>query len=103
MKNMIIASPLFTDWTEQYVRLHLADTAPGAPLALTVNGQSTPFQYTGAASAAGKEILVKLGFAKGERKVLVFEPAEDKAEFGVRRLDAAFPSRGLTPLSQAAA
>ena len=72
MNNVIIVSPLFTDWTEQYVRLHLADTIPGTPLALTVNGQPTPFQYTGAASAAGAEILVKLGFAKGESKELEF-------------------------------
>ncbi len=52
--------------------VHLADMAPGTPLVLTVNGQPTPFQYTGVATPAGAEILGKLGFASGERKELEF-------------------------------
>jgi hypothetical protein len=73
MKKIAIASPLFADWTEQYVRLYLADTRPGAPLVLTVNGRPVPFQYTGMTTPAGAEILLKLGLAAGERKELVFE------------------------------
>jgi hypothetical protein len=72
MINMKLKSPLFTDWTEQYLRLHLADTAPGTPLQLTIGGQPTAFQYTGVTTPSGAEILVKLGFAKDEVKELVF-------------------------------
>ena len=68
MKRMILASPLFTDWTDQYVRLSLPKVEP---LVLTINGEPKPFQYTG----NGAEILVRLGFAKGETKELVFTPA----------------------------
>jgi len=67
-----LTSPLFTDWTEQYVRLYLADTKPGMALELSIGGKPHPFQYTGADSPSGAEILVKLGFAKGEHKELRF-------------------------------
>lgn len=70
--KITLTSPLFTDWTEQYVRLQ----APAvAPLALTINGAPTPFQFTG----NGTEILVRLGFARGETKELVFTPATANA------------------------
>ena len=72
MINIKLKSPLFTDWTEQYVRLHLADTAPGTPLQLTIGGQPTAFQYTGVTAPSGAEILVKLGFSRDEVKELVF-------------------------------
>ena len=70
-----LRSPLFTEWSEQHLRLNLAGVSPGAPLRLTVDGEPVPFQYTGEASAAGAEILVRLGFAKGETKTLEFSPA----------------------------
>ena len=70
-----LTSPLFTDWTPQYIRLRLAGVEPGAPLALAVDGVSCPFQFTGTSSEAGAEILVKLGFTKGETRELVFSEA----------------------------
>ncbi|MFZ4778946.1 MAG: hypothetical protein ACOYM3_26570, partial [Terrimicrobiaceae bacterium] len=56
----------------------LAGTAPGTLLQLNIDGKLTAFQYTGASSDAGAEILVKLGFAKDEEKKLEFK------ESGVR-------------------
>lgn len=70
--KIILQSPLFTDWTEQYVRLKLDAVVPSA---LTVNGVLTPFQYTG----NGAEIIVRLGFATGESKELVFTSADRNA------------------------
>ena len=72
MITMKLKSPLFADWSEQYVRLWLPDTTPGTALQLTIGDKPAPFQYTGNSSAAGAEILVKLGLAKGESKELVF-------------------------------
>jgi len=74
--TMNLSSPLFTDWSPQYVRLRLAGVDPGAPLALAVDGVSWPLQYTGTSSEAGAEILVKLGFTKGETRELVFSEAK---------------------------
>ena len=53
MSVITLKSPLFTDWSEQYVRLHLAGTVPGAARRLAINGTPVAFQYTGGASAAG--------------------------------------------------
>ena len=72
MKQMTLKCPLFAAWSEQHVRLHVAGVKPGTPLRLTINGQPAAFQYTGAESAAGAEILLKLGFAEGETKELEF-------------------------------
>ena len=73
--TMNLSSPLFTGWSPQYIRLRLAGVEPAAPLALAVDGVSLPFQYTGTSSEAGAEILVKLGFTKGETRELVFSEA----------------------------
>jgi hypothetical protein len=74
--TMNLSSPLFTGWSPQYIRLRLAGVEPGAPLALAVDGVSLPFQYTGTSSETGSEILVKLGFTKGETRELVFSEAD---------------------------
>jgi hypothetical protein len=74
--TMKLTSPLFTDWAPQYVRLRLAGVEPGAPLALAVDGVSWPFQYTGDSSEAGAGILLKLGFARGQTRHLVFSEAK---------------------------
>jgi len=71
-----LTSPLFTDWSDQYLRLHMAGTKPGAARQLSIGGAPVPFQYTGNASKKGAEILVKIGLAKGESKELVFSEAE---------------------------
>lgn len=71
-----LKSPLFTDWTEQYVKLRLAGVAPGTPLSLTVDGRPAPFQYTGVSDRAGAEVRVRLAFEKDEVRTLAFEPAE---------------------------
>ena len=72
MKQYFLKTPLFSDWTEQYVRLNAPEVAP---LALTINGAPMPFQFTG----NGAEIVVRLSFTKGETKELVFTPARDNA------------------------
>ncbi len=72
MKTMTLKNPLFTDWSEQYVRLYLPEVAPGTRLQLAINGKPAAFQYTGVTAAAGAEILVRLGFAKDEEKTLEF-------------------------------
>ena len=41
-------SPLFTDWTPQYVRLRVPGLSIGAPATLSIDGKAAPFQYTGA-------------------------------------------------------
>src|SRR5437016_166339 len=69
--KLTLQSPLFTEWSEQYVRLHVDDIVADAPLTLSINGTLTPFQSTG----NDGEIMVRLGFAKGETKELVFTPA----------------------------
>ncbi|MEI8141015.1 MAG: hypothetical protein WCI03_14260 [bacterium] len=71
MNTLVLNSPLFADWAEQYVRLYLAGVKPGTAMGLTVNGRPAEFQYTGAVTRNGAEILVKLGFAKGEKKELM--------------------------------
>ena len=54
------------------MKLHPEDMEPGAPFELLVDGTITPFQFTGAQSPGGAEIMIKLGFAKGEEKDLEF-------------------------------
>ncbi len=72
-QTMELTAPLFAAWSEQYVKLKLPATAPGTPLALTVNGTPTAFQYTGGSSADdAAEILMRLRFAAGETKHLEF-------------------------------
>jgi len=68
-----LKSPLNTTWTVQYIKLDLAGVRPGTSLSLTINGKPTAFQYTGTESPAGAEIMLKLGFAQDETKILVFE------------------------------
>lgn len=68
-------SPLFTDWTPQYVRLRVPGLAIGAPAALAIDGKPAAFQYTGAGALDAAEVLIRLGFATGETKTLVFTEA----------------------------
>lgn len=68
-----LKSPLFTNWTEQYLKLTLPGTVFGAPLNLRVDGTAYPFQYTGSTRKDGAEVLVKLGFAAAETRTLMFE------------------------------
>ncbi len=72
MIKLSLTSPLFTNWSPQYTRLYLPDTKPGQPLTLKIENVDMPFQYTGADTAKGAEVLVKLGFAKNEKKELIF-------------------------------
>lgn len=74
--TLSLTAPLFTDWSEQYVRLSLPGVAVGTPLRLTINGQEALCQYTGETSRNGAEVLVRLSFSRGERKELVFRHAE---------------------------
>ena len=80
--SLVLKSPLFTEWSEQYVRLQLPDIKPGLALELAIDGKPAAFQYTGAVSAAGAEVLVRLGFAQGESKTLEFSGG--KPVFGVQ-------------------
>lgn len=99
--TIILTSPLFTEWTEQYVRLYLADIAPGTPLDLIINGHSATFQYTGNTCDRGAEILVKLGFAVGEKKQLVFtESAEPSTDFARTPIPFAKSACIGTPISE---
>jgi len=72
---LTLTSPLFTDWSEQYVRLYLASVEPGTALDLAVDGTSTPFQFTGKSVDKKAEILVKIGFAKDQIRHFVFSAA----------------------------
>ncbi len=73
MVEIKLTSPLDADWTAQYVKLHLAGVRAWQPGTLTLDGETQDFQYTGAETAAGAQILVKLGLAQGETKTLRFE------------------------------
>ena len=70
-----IQSPLFAEWSEQYARLIADGLKPGEPAALTIDGLPADFQYTGKATPAGAEVLVRLAFAAGQARVLEFAPA----------------------------
>ncbi len=70
MKKIVLKSPLFTGWTDQYVRLPLDKVEP---LDLKIDGVPSPFQFTG----DGAEILVRLGFSEDQIRTLEFGPAAD--------------------------
>jgi len=74
-KTLILQSPLFTDWSPQYARLYLEGVEPGAAVRLTVDGEATPFQFTGAKTEEGSEVLLRIGFARGQTRRLVFSQA----------------------------
>jgi hypothetical protein len=69
--QQVLRSPLATAWSEQYVRLPVQGLDVGAPYSLFINGNPTPFQYTGRAN----EVLVLLGFERDEEKSLEFVPS----------------------------
>ncbi len=73
-----LISPLFTAWQEQYARFYLPGITAGEPLILRIDGQPAAFQYTGVETAKGAEVMVKLGFACGERKTLCWERSREK-------------------------
>ena len=100
MIGHLLVSPLGAGWTPQYMRLHLRDVTPGAPLALTIDGMPTPFQYTGGSSAAGAEIVVKLGFRPSETKRLRFDTAGASSTDLVQRL---LPMNDVTVIGHGAA
>lgn len=75
-----LRSPLFTEWSEQHVTLHLKGVEPGNPLSLKVNGSRSTFQYTGAKAADAAEIMLKIGFAKDEERTLEFRGTEDRRQ-----------------------
>jgi hypothetical protein len=75
MPTLRLKSPLFTEWTDQHVRLILPGTAVGTALTLRLDGVPEPFQYTGTAGENGAEILLKIGFTVGQTRVLEFVPA----------------------------
>jgi hypothetical protein len=72
----IFPAPLFTSWREQYVRLSIPELKSGQAVALCVDGAPHEFQYTGTESEAGAEIMLRLGFDKGQTKTLAFTSAE---------------------------
>ncbi|MFP4028663.1 MAG: hypothetical protein ACLFWL_12810 [Candidatus Brocadiia bacterium] len=73
-----LKAPLFTDWTEQYVRVHVPDVEVGDPFKLQINGEPVPFQYTGSTTDAGAQILLRLGFETDETKTLRFLESDHK-------------------------
>ena len=75
MTPITLTSPLFTDWSEQYVRLYLSGVEPGAALELAVDGVATPFQFTGQSVAEKAKVLVKIDFAKDQTRHFVFSAA----------------------------
>lgn len=70
--RLTLKSPLFVDWTEQYVRLKLPWVESGASLELTVDGIPWPFQFTGSNQEGQAQILVKIGLSRGQERHLVF-------------------------------
>lgn len=75
IKKMELRNPLFADWQEQHVKLAVPGVAVGQPLELSINGASADFQFTGETRSDGAEVLLRIGLAKGETKVLEFTPA----------------------------
>ena len=71
-----ITSPLFTSWSEQHVRRYLPGVTPGTPLTLTLDGAPWDYQYTGGIDARGAEVLIRLGFAKGQTRRLEWLPSD---------------------------
>ncbi len=66
MHRKVLKSPLFVDWSEQYVRLPMSGVTPGTPLLLQVDGAPVRCQWDGDA------MLVKLAFAKDEIKEFIW-------------------------------
>jgi len=71
-----LTSPLFTAWHTQYVKLTVPGLLVGHCAHLLLDGQETPFQYTGRQDDTGAEVLLYLGFAVGQHRTLAFYPAE---------------------------
>jgi hypothetical protein len=69
-RALTLTAPLGAAWTPQWVRLVVAGTAPGAPIALTLDGAPLPCQFTGRQLPAGAEVLCRLDFAAGQRREL---------------------------------
>jgi hypothetical protein len=78
MTQLILKSPLFTDWSEQYIKIAVPGVEPGTAFKLDVNGVAVDFQYTGEIISDGAEIMLCLGFSKGETKTLTFTPCINK-------------------------
>src|ERR1041385_495881 len=89
-----IRAPLFVPWSEQHVRTVIDGLTLGAPVSLQVDGETTPFQYTGGESDGGAEIIVKLGLAANQGRRLEFTPAE-KCSTDLKRF--AVPSPEIGP------
>ncbi|MFA6292473.1 MAG: hypothetical protein WC637_11860 [Victivallales bacterium] len=85
MPNIRLTSPLFTDWSEQYVRLHLPDTAPGTPLQLTIGGQP---DFSGVS-------LSKQELHKADQTVGV--PGNAKRLLGLKNMQENFHQDALVP------
>ncbi len=75
-EKIILKSPLFTEWGEQYVGLWITTGPSESPVCLQINGVPADFQYTGETSDKGHRALMKIGFAAGETKTLEFVPAK---------------------------
>jgi len=75
-KSLTLISPLSAAWQEQHVTLCIPGLDVGEPALLLLDGVETPFQYTGAQDACGAEVMVRLGFARDQRRTLAFVPAE---------------------------
>jgi len=79
-----LISPLFTDWSEQYVRLCLPGVEPGEAKQVALDGEVVPFQYTGQKSDNGAEVLVRLGFDRDQHRVLqVTDAASASADLSI--------------------
>lgn len=88
--SLTLHAPLDAAWTPQYVCLEIPGTAPGAPLAMTLDGVPCAFQYTGEAGSRGAEVMLQLGFDRGQTRVLTWNPATaggSDAELGGSKLE----------------
>jgi len=74
-ERIILKAPLFTEWSDQYMRIWIASDPAKEPMRLRINGEPADFQPTGVVSEKGHQIMIKLGFAAGQIKTLEFEPA----------------------------
>ncbi len=72
MTQLILKSPLFTDWSEQYIKIVVPGVESGVAIQLDINGKSVDFQYTGVCRDGGAEIMLSISFAKNETKTLTF-------------------------------
>ena len=74
-----LTAPLFTDWQQQYVKLCVPGVAPGMLLRLEINGAYAPVQYTGRTTSEGVEVMLRLGFTRGETATVSFYTIEEQA------------------------